>query len=98
MKEESEQLKRRITTIEQDIAMLKKRGYSYQGIRKRSNQFIWGLPLYDVAIGPDAQKGEIRGYARGIIPIGDIATGVLALGAVDCTHLDSKNRRPHLKG
>lgn len=82
MKEDSEQLKRRIAALEQEVAALKKPGYPYRGIRKRSNRIYWGLPLYDIAMGPDPEKGEMRGHAKGIIAIGDIATGVLALGGI----------------
>ncbi len=33
-------------------------------------------------MGPDPEKGELRGHARGIIAIGDFATGVLAVGGL----------------
>lgn len=54
----------------------------YRGIRKRSAQTLFGLPLIDIALGPDLEKGEIRGRAYGIIAIGDIARGWFALGGV----------------
>ncbi len=82
MNENSKQLQQRIAVLEQEVATLKKRGYPYRGIRKRSDRYLWGLPLYDIAMGPDPEKGEIRGHAKGIVAIGDIATGVLALGGV----------------
>ncbi|MFO1371381.1 MAG: hypothetical protein U1F42_02970 [Candidatus Competibacteraceae bacterium] len=82
MKENFEQLKQRIAALEQEVTALKNRGYPYHGVRKRSKRFYWGLPLYDIAVGPDPEKGETRGHAKGIIAIGDIATGVLALGGV----------------
>lgn len=82
MRDDSEALKQRIAALEQDMAALKKRGYPYRGIRKCSDQLLWGLPLYDIAMGPDPEKGELRGHARGIIAIGDIATGGLAIGGV----------------
>ncbi|MEO1496359.1 MAG: hypothetical protein AAFV43_04335 [Planctomycetota bacterium] len=41
-----------------------------------------GLPLYDVALGPDPEAGEIRGHAKGFIATGDIATGVVAIGGI----------------
>ena len=82
MKENSEQLKQRIAALEREVAALKKRGHSYRGIRKRSNRLYWGLPLYDIAMGPDPEKGEMRGHAKGIVAIGDSATGVLALGGL----------------
>jgi hypothetical protein len=50
------------------------------GIRNRSTKTICGLPLFDISLGPDEQAGEARGHARGIIAIGDVATGWLALG------------------
>lgn len=53
MKEDSERLEQRIAVLEREVAALKKRGYPYRGIRKRSNRLYWGLPLYDIAMGPD---------------------------------------------
>ncbi len=83
MKEsEAAQLKQRIETLERDMAALKSRGFPYRSIRKRSSRRVWGLPLYDIAMGPDPAKGELRGHARGIVAIGDFATGVLALGGI----------------
>ena len=82
MRGDSDQLKQRIAALEHEVATLKKHGYPYQSIRKRSDRYFWGLPLYDIALGPDPEKGEMRGHARGIIAIGDMATGVLALGGV----------------
>lgn len=55
---------------------------AYRSIRKRSAKMLCGLPLVDVAIGPDPGKGEMRGHARGIIAIGDIAEGWLAIGGI----------------
>jgi hypothetical protein len=51
-----------------------------RSVRIRSSRTVWGLPLYDIALGPDLERGESRGVARGIIAIGDIAMGGLALG------------------
>lgn len=82
MKDDSELLKQRIAALEREVAVLKNRGFPYRGIRKQSDRYLWGLPLYDIALGPDPAKGEMRGHARGIIAIGDIATGVLALGGI----------------
>ena len=79
---ESAQLTQRIETLEREVAALKNRGLPYRSIRKRSSRMVWGLPLYDIAMGPDPAKGEPRGHARGIVAIGDFATGVLALGGV----------------
>ena len=57
-------------------------GGMYRGIRKRSTRTLFGLPLIDIAIGPDPEKGEIRGHAHGVIAIGDIAKGWIAIGSV----------------
>jgi hypothetical protein len=46
----------------------------YRGIRKRASWGIGDLPRYEIAIGPDFERGEMRGHARGVIAIGDIAT------------------------
>lgn len=54
----------------------------YRGVRKTSSVKILGLPLYDIAMGPDPAKGCMRGHACGIIAIGDTARGVLAFGGV----------------
>jgi len=82
MRENADRLKQRIATLEREVAALKNRGYPYRGIRKRSSRYFWGLPLYDIAMGPDPEKGELRGHARGIIAVGDLATGVLAVGGL----------------
>lgn len=50
------------------------------GVRRQSERKIFGLPLWAIATGPDLARGELRGHARGIIAIGDIATGWLAVG------------------
>jgi len=54
--------------------------FAYRGVRKTSSVKILGLPLYDIAMGPDPKKGTMRGHARGIIAIGDTARGALAIG------------------
>jgi hypothetical protein len=53
-----------------------------RGIRKRASWGIAGLPAYDIALGPDPAQGELRGHARGIVAIGDVAAGVVALGGL----------------
>jgi hypothetical protein len=58
--------------------------HATQSIRRRSSKTLFGLPLLDIAIGPDPAKGQVRGHARGIIAIGDIATGWLAIGGIAC--------------
>lgn len=50
------------------------------GRRYTSQTRAFGLPLISLAIGPHGN--EKRGHARGIIAIGDIATGWLAIGGI----------------
>lgn len=54
----------------------------YRGIRKRSSTELFGLPLWEIATGPDAAKNEAIGHAKAIIAIGDHATGALAIGGL----------------
>jgi hypothetical protein len=49
--------------------------------RKRSSLRVWGVPLYDIAFGPDPEKGELHGQARGVFACGDRATGFFAVGS-----------------
>src|SRR5256885_14653733 len=48
------------------------------GKRYRSKATLLGWPVVHVALGP--KDGELRGHAKGIIAIGDIATGGIAIG------------------
>jgi hypothetical protein len=50
------------------------------GRRYRSKATLFGWPVIDVALGP--KDGEMRGHAKGIIAVGDIATGGIALGGM----------------
>ena len=50
------------------------------GKRYRSKATLFGLPVIDIATGP--KNGEMRGKAKGIIAIGDIATGGIAIGGL----------------
>lgn len=52
------------------------------GIRRQSATQIGGLPLWSVALGPDWERGEMRGHARGVFAVGDMATGIFACGGV----------------
>ncbi|HUH66572.1 MAG TPA: hypothetical protein VLZ07_09065 [Syntrophales bacterium] len=52
------------------------------GVRKRSETTVLGLPLVDIAFGADPDKGENRGHTRGLIAAGDIATGWIAVGGI----------------
>ena len=51
-------------------------------IRFESETRILGCPLVSVACGPDASQKETRGWARGVVAVGDVATGVVAVGGV----------------
>ncbi len=73
-------LRRRVDELEQEVARL--RGGRYRGKRWRSQLEFLGLPLVAVAVGPDPEKGEWRGHARGVFAIGDMATGVFAFGGL----------------
>src|SRR5580765_6852752 len=53
-----------------------------RGIRRQSARKLFGLPLWAIAMGPDLARGELRGHARGVIAIGDIATGWFAYGGL----------------
>lgn len=53
-----------------------------RGLRKRAGWEILLLPFYDIAIGPDPARDELRGHAKGFIAIGDVATGVIAIGGL----------------
>lgn len=72
-----EDLEKRVQQLESELASI--RG-TYRGVRKRSEWELAGLPLYEVAMGPDPSRGQLRGHAKAILAIGDIATGVLAVG------------------
>ncbi len=60
------------------IEVLQRPGAVSYGRRYQSKLIFFGLPLVSIAVGPSGR--ERRGRARGIIAIGDIATGWLALG------------------
>ena len=77
--ESVQELQSRIRALETEVERLRPERRS---IRKRSTTIVLGLPLYDVAIGPSAERNELRGHARGIVAVGDIATGLLAVGGV----------------
>ena len=81
MSNDSEQLQQRVEELEREVAALKS-GPGRRGVRKRSANYLWGLPLYDIAFGPDPDRKEVRGHARGIIAMGDIATGIFAVGGL----------------
>jgi hypothetical protein len=78
----STDLERRVAELESEVKVLRRTRYRNRSIRKRSDGRIFGLPLYDIACGPDPDRGEFMGHARGIVAIGDEALGVFALGGI----------------
>lgn len=50
------------------------------GKRYKSKTTLFGRPLVHIAVGP--YEDELRGRARGIIAIGDVANGWLAIGGM----------------
>jgi hypothetical protein len=56
--------------------------FGQRGIRRQSSRKFCGLPLWAVAMGPDPERGELRGHARAILAFGDMATGWFACGGL----------------
>ena len=74
-----EELEQRVAELEGVVA---RSGLAMRGFRRHSAAAIAGVPLVDIAVGPDFAHGEVRGHAKGIIAIGDVATGLIAIGGV----------------
>ncbi len=51
-------------------------------VRKRSKVTVCGLPLWEIARGPNPELGERRGHARAVFAVGDVADGVIAVGGI----------------
>jgi hypothetical protein len=73
-------LERRVAELEAEVARLKGRGF--KRVRYRSALTLGDIPFLAIASGPDPDKGELRGHAKGIIAFGDMATGVVAFGGL----------------
>jgi hypothetical protein len=73
-----EELEQRVEELERELATLKAR--RPRGVRRRAEWGLGNLPLYEIAVGPDLARGEIRGHAKGVFAFGDIATGLVAFG------------------
>src|SRR6266852_2956160 len=82
MQSREQQLQQRVAELEKQIAMMRAGGGAMRGVRRRASWTIAGLPFYDIALGPDVERGEFRGHAKGFIAIGDTATGVFAMGGL----------------
>jgi hypothetical protein len=74
------EIEQRVQDLEAEVARLKLQRFRW--VRRRAAFTLFGLPAYDIALGPDFEKGEMRGHAKGFIAIGDLATGVFALGGL----------------
>jgi len=74
---EREDLERRVAELERQLAATRP---SLRGVRYRSGAALGDLPWVSIALGPDRARGERRGFARGVIAIGDVAVGVVAVG------------------
>ena len=85
MSDETDDLRRRVHDLEQEVERLKgPEPAGSRSVRRRSEIAQFGLPLREIAVGPDLARGEKRGHARAILAVGDIATGVFALGGIAC--------------
>ncbi len=51
-------------------------------LRWQSVATCMGRPWIAIAIGPDLARNEFRGHARGILAIGNMATGWIAIGGL----------------
>jgi hypothetical protein len=74
------ELEKRVSELEEEVARL--RGRRPPRVRYRSAAAIGDLPLVSIALGPDPEKGEWRGHARGVVAIGDTAIGGVAIGGL----------------
>jgi hypothetical protein len=68
-----------MTTIVTDRWVTRRKSRS---IRKTSRMRVLGIPLWQVARGPDRARGESHGHARAVLAAGDEADGVVAVGGV----------------
>ena len=80
--ESRDKLEKRVAELERELTALRAGAGVMRGVRKRATAEIAGLPLYDIAFGPDLSQGQFRGHARGIFALGDMATGVVAVGGL----------------
>ena len=89
---EIDDLRARVVTLEKKLALLEDAADStlfaeprrkmQQSIRRRSKAKLFGIPLWEIAMGPDLLRGERCGHAKAIFAMGDIATGVFSMGGI----------------
>ena len=79
MSNDPDALQDRVDELEREVSVLR-RGHRKQTIRRRSEGEFLGLPVWEIACGPDPDNNELFGHARAIIAVGDVATGWLAIG------------------
>jgi hypothetical protein len=73
-----EELEERVRELEKELAAL--RAGSPRRIRRKASWGLGNIPMYEVAVGPDLERGEMRGHARAILAFGDIANCFVAVG------------------
>ena len=78
---DEDEIREQLDALEGELRAIQS-GIDVRGIRRRSEMTIGGLLLYEIAIGPDLERQEVRGHARGFLAVGDIATGVVAFGGL----------------
>ena len=79
----SHDLDKRVDELEAEITALRERTMLPPiGIRRRATMTIGKLPLYEISLGSDPGRRQIRGRARGIIAIGGLATGIFSFGGL----------------
>jgi hypothetical protein len=74
----SKELEDRVDRLEKELAAVRR--YGGRAVRRRASWGLGNLPFWEIAVGPDPEKGEIRGHAKAVVAVGDIATGFVALG------------------
>jgi len=76
--EEFEELEHRVEELEHELETRDR----VETVRWQSSWSILGWPLIAVAIGPNPERPDQRGHARGIIAVGDFAKGLFAVGGL----------------
>lgn len=91
---EIDELRGRVAKLEKKLAVLEQvavadaastalpLGNACRSFRKRSEIEFFGIPLWEIAMGPDLERGERIGHAKAIFAIGDMATGLFAVGGI----------------